>query len=237
VDGDLPQLTPAHLRRAEELCPRRLAAERDARRNRNRLGDARFAVANRIEQDVVLAHATMRAARPSDFPDPTDLWPEQQRHYRAAAAGYVTLFADAPGMAVDPGAVDPWGTDVADAGLRLTGSVGVVLEVPDGGAEVRRLSCGPRGFGHPLLDDVDIHHVALRVAPWRSDGPLRVVAAELLQLRVEAVVLDLGVALPAARAFLADRAAHIDVLVATPRPRPGADCAGCGFVAGCDPHR
>ncbi len=123
---ELPQVTARHLRRAEELCPRRLAHERARRRDshRNRPADARFAVSNRLEADVRLAHATMRPSATSDFPTPVDLIAEQVQLYRAAAAGYQTLFPDAA-CTVDEALVDPWGSDLEDAGFRLSGGVGV----------------------------------------------------------------------------------------------------------------
>lgn len=233
---ELPHVLPSHLLRAEQLCPRRLSLERTARRNRNRGGDARFEVARRLDGDVRTAHATMRAPTVADFPPPSDLWPEQRLLYTAAAAGYLTLFGEEPARTAGDDAPDPYGTDLLDAGVRVTGGIGVALERPDGTAELRILHVGSRGFGRALLDDVDLHLLALRCDAWHPPGPLRVVAADVLELRVDTVDLDLAVARPAARAFLAERLARIDDRCRPPRPRPGADCAGCGYVAGCEAH-
>ncbi len=55
---ELPRVTPAHLRRADDMCRRRLAHEvRGGKTRANRTGDMRFAVSSRIEGDARLAQA------------------------------------------------------------------------------------------------------------------------------------------------------------------------------------
>jgi hypothetical protein len=236
---DLPLVKPAHLRRADELCARKLACERAQRRDsfRNRAGDARFAVSNRIEEDARLAHTAMRSPRRSDFVLPRDLRPEQQRLYDAAAAGYITLFGDEPARAIPPDVLDPFGTELPEAGVRLAASIGIALERSDGHPELRILKIGAPRSGRPLVDDVDVQVAALRTVPWLRDGTLRLVAADLLELRREPPIeLDLAPTRRAATKFLVERNARIESRVARPKPVAGPDCSLCGFVAGCTAH-
>jgi hypothetical protein len=234
-DGDPPQITRRHLQRLEALCPRRLVAERARTRESqlNRGGNVRFEVAHRIEADVRLAHSAMRAPRRGDFPLATELYPEQQRVHAAAGEGYLALFGDTEARTTD--AVDPWATELGDPVVRLSGSVGVALDINDGRRELRLLRVGRRD-GDPLLDTVDVWFSVLRAGDWAGDD-LRVVAADLLSLEMVEHDVDTAAELPKATAWFEERRRRVDSIAANPLPREGADCAGCPVVAGCAVHR
>jgi hypothetical protein len=231
VDDELPRVTLTHLRRAETMCRRRL--ERDLAGVRGHRGpSARFAVNNRITEDARVAHTELRAAHVSDFPPPTDLVLEQQRVYRAAAEGYVALFADRPARAV---AVDPWEAELADVGMRLVSPLGLALERADGTPEIRSLRIGVAG-NRPLIDDADRRALVVRAAAWVGERPLRLVAVDLLAGALVEDVLDVAGALSDARAWIDDRIALVRERAADPTPKAGDDCRGCPFVPGCKAH-
>jgi len=230
VDDDLPRVTLTHLRRAETMCPRRLAREHAGLKGMYSASPG-FAVGNRLTEDARVAHTELRAARPSDFPTPTDLVPEQQRVYRAAAAGYLALFADRPVRAVE---IDPWETTL-DGEVRLVTSLGLALRRGDGTPELRLLRIGVAGR-RALIDDAERRSIALRAAPWVAERPLVVFVADLLAGEVVAEELDVAGALPEARAWLDARIALIRERADDGNPRVGADCRACAFVPGCTAH-
>jgi len=222
-------VTAAQLRLGERGCGRRLAKELAEPRSKNRGSGARFALANRLQADVRLAHATPGVAQRSGFVTPTDLEPEQQRVYAAAVRGYFALFGDTEARLAED-AFDEWETALPEHGVRLVGNVGLPFEHPDGTRELRRLLLG----GRPL-DDVDVRFAALRVRSWH-DGTVRVVSADLLEARL----VELDIILDRGRAeldeWLTGRIGELRAHAERGRPRPGGECARCSFVAGCEPH-
>jgi hypothetical protein len=231
VDDELGKVTLAHLRRAEAMCRRRLAREHLGLRGM-RSPPARFAVANRLTEDARVAHAELRAPRASDFPSPHDLLAEQQHLYRAAAGGYVALFAERPARAVT---VDEWETELPALGVRVVGPLGLALETVDGTPELRSLRLGVAGSRH-LLDDAERRLLVVRSAAWVGARTLRVVVVDLLDGAVVEETLDVSAALPEALDWLAARVAVIRERASDPVPKAGADCRGCPYVPGCRAH-
>jgi hypothetical protein len=231
VDDELGRVTLAHLRRAEAMCRRRLAREH-AGLHGNWNPPARFAVANRLVEDARVAHAELRAPRATDFPTPNDLIPEQQLLYRAAAGGYVTLFAARAARAV---VVDAWETELPDLEVRLVGSLGLALETDDGSPELRSLRLGVAG-NRPLIDDAERRVIVVRSAAWVGTRALRLVVVDLLAGEVVEEEVDVAAALPEALAWIEARVAVIAARAADPVPKAGADCRGCPFVPGCQAH-
>jgi hypothetical protein len=114
--------------------------------------------------------------------------------------------------------------------VRLVGHVGIALEHGDGRRELRRLLVG----GRPL-DDVDVRFAALRADPW-ADGPLVVTAIDALDARTTRVEIDTAQRRAEHLEWLAERVAALREHAGTGRPREGADCGRCAFVAGCAAH-
>jgi hypothetical protein len=227
-----PRVTPAMLRRADDLCRRRLAREHaGGKQHANRTADARFAVANRLVADARLAHVDAEAIRKEAFVEPHELPPEQRALYRAGVRGYLAEFGEQPGRAVDLG----WRTTLADLGVDLMGDVGLALERPDGRHEVRVLKLGGRRSGAPLLDPVELRCVLARTEEWAPDH-LVIVASDLIEQESVTHVPDLALERASAAEWLAERVALIATFAADGRPRAGADCNGCAFVAGCGAH-
>jgi hypothetical protein len=228
VVDDAPRVTASLLRRAHDMCRRRLAREHaGGRRFANPPANARFEVANRLVADARLAHAEAGTVRAEAFVDPADLDPEQRAVYRAAAAGYVALLGDRPGRAVDLG----WSTALDD-GVELVGDPGLALETASG-PELRLLRLAST---RQLLDAVDVHIALVRTAAWAPER-LRIVAADLLALDLVEIEPALPADRAAAAAWTAERVALVRRHAGDGRARPGADCNGCAFVAGCTAHR
>lgn len=227
---ELPRVTGSMLRRADEMCRRRLAKELNgARRHANRAGDARFAVANRVTADARLAHAAGGAPRAEAFVPPADLAPEQQHLYRAAVRGYLAAFGDRPVRTAELGFSEP----LPELGVQLVGDAGLAVEAPDGTKELRLLGLGGRRGG--VLDDVDVNLALVRTRAWAPEG-LRLVAADLLDQRATVVEPELPGDRERALAWLAARVGRLRAHAAHGGARAGSDCAWCPFVAGCEKH-
>ena len=230
----LPRVTPALLRWADSMCPRRLAGVHYDRRG-NRPSDARFRVANRVFDSARLAHVdlavpTMRAVQIVD-----GLEPEEQQIYEAAGRWYVALFAERAVRTVD---LDDWESPLHALGVRLVGPAGLPVEDGTGRRELRLLRVGAR---RPVDDDplvtVDVRFALARVAEWAGDGSLRVCVADLLDGALVERDVDVAAVLDDdVRPWLAERVAVIKELARDATVRPGLACANCRYIAGCPAH-
>ena len=227
MEDELPRVTPALLRRAGDMCRRRLAREHaGGKKYANKGADARFAVSNRLTEDARLAHAEAGAPRAEAFVDPTELEPEQVALYRAAVRGYLALFGEAPGRVTDLG----WRTTRPDLGVDLVGDPGLAFEHLDGARELRVLKVG----GRPP-DEVDVNFALVRTEEWAADE-LRIVVADVISLEQGSFTIELPSARDAAESWLAERVAVVRRNAEHGQPRAGGDCNGCAFIAGCGAH-
>jgi len=212
------------------MCRRRLAREyAGGKRNANRSADARFSVSNRISEDARLAQTEAGLPRPEAFLDPADLEPEQRVLYRAATRGYLETFGDRAGRCADLG----WRTHLDDVGVDLIADIGIAIELPDGGRELRALQFGSRHPSAPLLDDARLRFALVRTEHWAPDQ-LTIIAADVIERDVECYTPDLPAARADARLWITERVELVQHLAADGRSRTGADCMGCPFIAGCD---
>jgi hypothetical protein len=232
MDGeDLAQITPAHLRRADEMCRRRLAREvSGAKQRANKTADMRFAVSNRIEADARLAQSEPGPPRPEAFVEPRDLEPEQQALYRAAARGYLDAFGTSHATIADLG----FRTALPALGVELSSSLGLAAELDDGGRELRRILVGARRDSK-LIDAVDVRIALVRTEEW-APVHLDIVAVDVIEQRRAAHTTDVEADREEARSWIADRVTRVLELAADPRPRAGRDCQGCAFISGCTKH-
>ena len=233
MDGEeLPQVTPSLLRRADDLCRRRLAHElRGGKRHANRSSDMRFAVSNRIEADARLAQSTPGAPEPRAFVEPEELPPEQRALYRAAARGYLAEFGASPARVVDLG----WRTPLAALGVELVATIGIAAELDGGERELRKLIVGGRRGGRPMSDAVDERVALLRTEQWAPHN-LRIVTVDVIEHRSSVTTPEVEPARAEAHEWMSARVATLLELASDARPRAGADCQGCAFVSGCSAH-
>jgi hypothetical protein len=228
-----PRVTPSMLRRADEMCRRRLKHEHTGdKRSANPTTSARFAVSNRLAADARLAHAELALPRAEAFVEPRDLEPEQRALYRAAVQGYLGEFGERPGRAVDLG----WQTHLDDVDVDLVGDPGIALDLPDGRRELRVLLLGARSRGASLLDAVNRRIALVRTTDWAPDQ-LTIIAADLIEQQVQRDTPDLARERAEAIEWINDRVRRVKELAADGRARAGADCAGCPFIAGCEQFR
>jgi hypothetical protein len=226
---DRPKVTLAHLRGAEAICPRRLAREHADNRG-NWGANVRWLTANRVLDDIRLAHTDLTAPRPDHFRATADLTPEQASVYALATRWYVTLFADRPVRAVDE---DAWSTDHPD-GFRLVGPAGLGVTGEDGSAEIRLLQLSAWADGGPgLLESPAVRFALLRRPAWLDGRPVRVANANLALGTYDGVTVDTGRARPVLDEWLAKRVAAIRDRIAEPEPQLGLQCGRCAYIAGC----
>lgn len=190
----------------------------------------RFAVSNRIEADARLAQAEAGRPRAEAFVEPRELEAEQRALYRAAVRGYLDAFADTDARAVEL----PFRAPLDDLGVELVSNPGIAAELPDGGRELRKVVVGAARPAN-LLDSLEVKVAVVRTEEWAPDE-LRIVAVDVVALRRVEHVPDLAADRAAARAWLAPRVERVLELAEDARPRPGRDCLGCSFVAGCSAH-
>ncbi len=225
-EEELPRLTLGLLRRADTMCPRRLAHEHASARKPSKLSDAAFEVSNRITEDAILWHkgSIETDSTAIAFPEPTDLAPEQQAFYAALGRGYRISFPERDVVIDDLG----WSTDIDDLGVRLVGRVGIGLRHADGTHELRVLRTAPQ---RSLIDDVELQFTVLRAASWSEIFTLTV--TNLLTL--ESMPYDIVVAdrLADARTWLVERLAVVEQRATRDRTIAGADCRHCTCIPGC----
>jgi hypothetical protein len=221
---ELPRVTPALLRRADEMCARRLAHEFNSGRKLSPLGDRAFEVANRLSNDAILWHRGDVAAE-HGFPEPLDLEPEERAVYRAGARGYVHMFGEGRVEVHDL----EWTTEVPDLGVRLVGPVGIPVVVAER-PTLRVLRVGARA--KRMIDSVEMRFFLLRAGEWAGDV-LHIVVANLLDTRSEEYDLDVAERLPEAREWLEARIEVIRTRSQTRAARTGADCRDCQCIPGC----
>ena len=229
-----PRVTPALLRWADTMCPRRLEGMHRDRRG-NRPPDVRFRVANRVFDSARLAHLELAVPSAAAFSANAGLEPEEQAVYDAAGRWYVALFGDRPVRAVD---LDEWESPVEAIGVRLVGPGGLPVEDAAGRREVRILRVGPRRpvTGDPL-ESIEGRFAVMRAADWAAGGRLRLCVADLVQGALVECEVDVDEVLERElRPWLAERVAVIRERATRPTPRPGLECGQCRYVAGCAAH-
>jgi hypothetical protein len=230
-DEDLPRITPAHLRRAGDMCRRRLAREvNGGKRGGNHAGDMRFAVSNRIEGDARLAQSELGPPRPEAFVEPLELEPEQRALYRAARQGYLDAFGTTRARITEP----EWRTALPELGAELSSNLGLRAELDDGGRELRKVLVGAR-HDAKLLDPVDVRVALIRTAEW-APVQLDIVAVDVIEQRRTTYTPDLDAERAEAHEWIAERVALVLELSADARPQAGRDCQGCAFISGCTKH-
>jgi hypothetical protein len=228
---ELPQITPAHLRRADEMCRRRLAREvNGGKRTANKTANMRFAVSNRIEADARLAQAEPGAPRAEAFVEPSELEPEQRALYRAATRGYLDAFGGSDARIVDLG----FRTTLPELGVELSTNVGLAAELADGGRQLRKVLVGSQRSSR-LLDPVDVRVALVRTEEW-APVQLEIIVTDVIDQRSTTHEPDLDADRAEAHSWIGERVERIFELVADPRPKIGRDCQGCAFISGCAKH-
>jgi hypothetical protein len=222
------RVTPAHLRRGDDMCRRRLAHElRGGKKKANKVADMRFAVSNRIEADARLAQSEPGPVRAEAFVDPTDLEPEQVALYQAARRGYLEHFGGVSGTSVELA----WGRTLTDLDAELVANPGVGFVHTDGTHETRRIRVGS---GSPL-DAVDVAAIVLITEEW-APAELTIRWVDVLTLDEQRLELDVARERADALEYVATRVERLRELAGDGRARAGRDCLGCPFIAGCPEH-
>jgi hypothetical protein len=126
-----------------------------------------------------------------------------------------------------------WRTHLDDVDVDLVADIGIAIELPDGGRELRALRLGSRHPSAPLLDDAQLRFALVRTEAW-APHQLTIIAADVIERDTEYHAPDLPAARADARSWIIERIELVQQLAADGRSRAGADCMGCPFIAGCD---
>jgi hypothetical protein len=233
----LPRISPFLLRRADDLCARRLAREMDGPRgshdplHRARLRDAFLARARDL-------HATVHAPTAGDFVGAgDDLEAEEQLVLAQAARWYAVMFADRAVRYHDHGLEHP--SPSRRRGVRIGGWVDLAVVGADGAKEYRHLDLwAGRPPDNEPLDLETVRVAVLRLRRWVGDDPLRVVWADLLRgdLREQTVRLGGEDDLDPLVDWFDERLDLARARAAEPLPTMGDDCRTCRHVALCPAH-
>jgi hypothetical protein len=236
VEETVPRVTPWLLQQADTMCPRRLWRDHEGSPrshdpvHRSRMREPFVARLREI-------HAEMRAPVAADFAGlgaswGTGLEPEEQAVLAQAAHWYVQVFGGRPAVWEDADVDQP----TVRRGIKVGGWVDLTVRTEDG-PELRQFSLW--GGRAPYTDPMELPAVRvafLRLTPWVAGRPLRIVWADLVNGQVCDRVVGPEERPPVTEWFDA-RMAALQERTADPRPVPGDDCGGCGFVAGCPEHR
>jgi len=230
-DDPLPKVTPYLLRRAGDMCPRRLALDFAAEvGNRDPVNRAR--VREAFLDAARTAHTTHPRVADARWPDaPPWLTPEEAAVLDQAVHWYHTLFGARTATLHHHDLTRP--SAVAGTDVRIGGWVDLTVLDADGRPELRQLEL----WGRPAPDDVTadwtVRCAVVRLADWLGAGPVRVSWTDLLHgIRVEQE-LDGEALVDAARREVDARIAVLTARADEDRPEHGADCGSCAFHKGC----
>ena len=225
---DLAIIAAADLRDGDR-CTQRLRRRLDGARG-GWMGNARWSVGSRVSADARLAHSIMRAATAMDFPDPTDLVPEQIATYRAAASGYLAMFGDEAAEVVE---IERRRSFEAQ-GVSFAAGLGITVMTNQHPLEIRKLSVTGRP---PSIDRAARLAIALVVADQTSETTVRVVHADLISLELDAEDLNLSELIVEAESWFTGALAAAQARVADPHPKTGDECTYCEYIWDCAAHR
>lgn len=226
--SDLAVIAAADLREGDR-CTQRLRRRIDGARG-GWMGNARWSVGSRVTEDARLAHSEMRAPTASDFPDPSDLVPEQVATYRAAASGYLAMFGDERAECVDIAKRRSFDAQ----GVAFAAGLGLTLSTDREPLEIRKLSVTGRP---PSIDQEARLAIALVVADQTPHTVIRVVHADLVSLELDAEHLDLGALIDEAESWFTGALVATRARVVDPRPKTGDECTYCEYIWDCAAHR
>jgi len=233
----LPRVTPYLLRRADDMCARRLCNEYEGGAqshdpvHRARMRDAFLAAVRDVHAELTTPALAMFDGIGAD------LEPEERRVLEQATRWYVEIFGDRAARLHEHGLDDP--TVSKARGVRIGGWVDLTVVDADDAFELRQfeLWSGRAPVDDPL--DLDAVKVAvLRLSKWCDERPLRITWADLVHGVVRERVVDVAGALPELRGWFDDRLERVRARVGDPTAVAvaGDDCGSCKFVSGCPEH-
>jgi len=235
VDADpLPKVTPYLLRRADDMCARRLAASFTGTRgsddpvNRARLRSAFLDAAAAV-------HADAGPPKLDRFVAPSHLVVEERAVFDQAADWYGRFFGDRPVHLHLHDCDEP--TVSPRRGVRVGGWVDLTVVGDDGIRELRQLELWA---GRPPAEDpLELEAVwvaVLRLARWVGDEPLRVSWTDLVRGVHRERTVAVAAVLPELSARFDERVGVVRTRAASADARAGNDCGACTTLWRCPAH-
>ena len=219
VDGEaeIPRVTPALLRRADECAgagspaSTRAASATPTRRptrgSRSRTGSAKTPASRRPS-------SARRARRRSSIPPISS--PSSARSTAPRRAAISRRSAIVPGRAADLG----WRTHLDELGVDLIADLGLALELPDGRPRAARAAPRhARTRARRCSTPCNCAFALVRTEEWAPDQ-LTIVAADVIEQESERHAPDLARERADARAWITERVELVQELAADGRARP-----------------
>ena len=226
--NDLPVLSAWDLRQGSR-CGERLRRRFNGSTGQFITG-ARHNVLARLRGDIALAHTEMRAATPTDFPEPVDLLPEQVRLYNAASRGYLTMFGNTHAKALD------WerSRELPDLGVHFKATPGIMFECSDTTRQLRRIQASGRV---PNIDQSALYSLAILWEDNLRGTTIEVVAADVVAMELQSVELHVDEVIEDAHVWFAARVQELRSIAHDAKVVTGNECADCQYVWDCPAHR
>lgn len=226
----LPRVTPFLLRRAEDLCPRRLDLEYRAEKGHaDPVNRAR--VRNAFLDAARTAHTLARRLPPPPWRPPPGLSPEEEAVFAQAVHWYHNLFGDREVTLFDHDLERPSEIDGLDT--RLGGWVDLAVVGADGRRELRQLDFWARPAPADLCADWGVRLALARLRDWLGGDPVCVSWTDLLHGIRREVLVDPVEFVEQVRVELAARLETLRARASTGTAVHGADCGSCRFHKGC----
>ena len=233
-----PKVTPYLLRRAGDLCPRRLDHEyRGEAGNRDPVNRGRVRAA--FLDAARTAHTLDERLPAPPWRLPSGLTPEEAAVFEQAVHWYSRLFGDRIVTLFDHDQDRPTEIRRSDApgadgpDLRLGGWVDLTVVDADGRKELRQLDFWARTAPVDLLDDWGVRLALLRLGDWLGTAPVLVSWTDLLRGVRREIELDPTETVARARTDLGARVDELRERAGTGAVEHGVDCPTCAFHKGC----
>jgi hypothetical protein len=236
-EPEVPKVTPYLLRRATDLCARRLACEIDPDATRSTDPFLRARVRDAFRDAAIAAQLEGGHPKPSAFTWPRELEPEERAVLDQAARWYLRFYGDREATIDTPPVEDA--TVLPRRGVALGGWIDLTLVGRGYRREVRQVQLwgGPEPGADPLAAPaLRVGLLRLAQVRWLTDEPVLVSWCDPVHGILRERLVEPRHELAELGAWLDERLGVLRTRIATPTASPGDDCGGCRYVPRCPAH-
>ena len=230
----LPVVTPYLLRRADDMCPRRLALTYDDS-DGTQGAFTRYRIRYPLLDAARNAHAELRPPDPQFFTPPADLLPDEQKLFRRVSETYCRVFAGEPVRTIlgHPGERR---TESKRLGVMVGGAVDLLVEDPDGGRELRQFELWGRDVCADPAESWETLLAVLRLVGFLGDVVLRVRHVDLVHGKTDERLVDLARNRAGIVRRFEERLELVRSRADKDSPEEGQDCGTCPYIPLCGVH-
>lgn len=230
----LPVVTPYLLRRADDMCPRRLAMTFDDTKG-TQGAFTRWRLRYPLVEGAHAAHAELRPPERASFVAPADLLHEEVALFERAADTYCRVFAGEPVEAVR-GHPGERRTESKRFGVIVGGAVDLLAVGPEGDHELRQFELWGRELCADPGTSWEMLLAALRVSKVVGEAVLRIRHVDLLTGALDERLVDLRRQREGLVRRFEDRLDLVRQRADKTAPEEGQDCGSCPHVPLCEVH-